>query len=83
MTPEQEKDFWLRMITDLNEKFTLHYLAQEFGVSERQVSNWKCGDRPKGFTAIKVYLFHAKHRTRVQEDRTLVHVQTTGARLVS
>ena len=52
---------WARMIEDLQELFTRAYLAQYFGVSERQLANWKTGDRPKGMTAVKVYLFHAKH----------------------
>lgn len=81
MTAEHE--YWRRLVDELNEKFTLEYLAQEFEVSIRQVTNWKSGDRPKGLTAIRVYLFHAKHRTQVPETGTLVHVQVTGKSIIS
>ena len=71
MSEEQEK--WRRMVDELNEKFTLEYIANEIGLSVRQVSNIKAGDKPKGFSAIKLYLFHAKHRTPVLETGTSVH----------
>lgn len=60
-----EKGYWRGVIEELQIKFTLEYIAAEIGVSERQVSNWKAGDRPKGMRAVKLYLFHAKHRTTV------------------
>lgn len=62
----EEQQYWERLITDLQEKFTLEYIAEEIGVTDRQVSNWKAGDRPKGMNAVRLYLFHAKHRTVVQ-----------------
>ena len=71
MSEEQEK--WRRMVDELNEKFTLAYIAHEIGVTERQVTNIKQGDKPKGFVAIRLYLFHEKHRTRVLEVGTAVH----------
>lgn len=71
MSEEQEK--WRRMVDELNELFTLEYIGNQIGVSERQVSNIKDGDRPKGFVAIRLYLFHMKHRTPVQESGTPVH----------
>ena len=71
MSEEQEK--WRRIVDELNEKFTLEYIASELGVTVRQVSNWKRGDRPLGMTAVRLYLFHAKHRTPVQETGTPVH----------
>ena len=55
------------MVKELCERYSIKYLAQEFGVTERQVSNWRTGDRPLGFTAINVYLFHAKLGSPVQE----------------
>lgn len=71
MSEEQER--WRQMVVELNALFTIEYIAQEIGVSTRQVSNIKNGDRPKGFVAIKLHLFHDKHRTRVQESGTPVH----------
>lgn len=68
-----ELDFAL-MVCDLQEKFTLQYIGQEIGVTERQVTNIKNGDTPGGFTAIRLYLFHAKHRTAVPLDRTVVPI---------
>ena len=73
MNREEEKEYWPRLINELNEKFTLEYLAREFGVSERQVSNWKKGERPLGFKAIKIYLFHGKRCITLQETGTAVH----------
>lgn len=74
----EEQEYWRRLIDQLNEKFTLEYIASEAGVTVRQVSNWKQGDRPMGFKAIKLYLLHArafpvKRRTAVQETGTVVH----------
>lgn len=74
----EEQEYWRRLIDELNEKFTLDYIAKEAGVSVRQVSNWKQGDRPLGFKAVKLYLlharvFHGKRGTAVQETGTAVH----------
>ena len=72
MSEEQER--WQQMVVELHQLFTLEYISQEIGVSVRQVSNWKSGsDRPMGFNAVRLYLFHAKHGTPVQVDRTPVH----------
>lgn len=61
-----ERAYWRRLIEELQAwRVTLEMIASELEVSDRQVSNWKTGDRPKGMTAIKLYLFHDKHRTRV------------------
>lgn len=57
------------MIEDLNEHFTLEYIAKEIQVSARQVSNYKNGDRPKGFVAIRLHLLHAKHFTREAAEK--------------
>lgn len=63
----EEHAYWLGLIEDLQAwRVTLEQIAEECRVSDRQVSNWKTGDRPKGMAAIRLYTFHAKHRTRVQ-----------------
>lgn len=69
----EEQEYWRRLICELHDKFTLEFLAAEFGVSVRQVSNWKTGDRPTGLTAVRVYQFHMKHRTTLPVDSTVVH----------
>lgn len=70
----EELERWQRIVVELNQLFTLSYIAKEIGVTERQVSNWKAGeDRPMGFNAVRLYLFHAKHGTPVPVDRTPVH----------
>lgn len=79
----EEQEYWRRVVDELNEKFTLEFLAKEMGVSERQVSNWKTGAKPLGFTAIKLYLFHAKHRTAVQESGIALHVLSAGKAISS
>ncbi len=62
MTKEEELKRWQQMVSELCQLFTLEYIAAEAEVTARQVSNWKAGvDRPKGFAAIRLYLFHAKH----------------------
>lgn len=64
--PGDEMDF-ARMVGELQSwGVTLARIAEEIGISERQVSNVKNGDRPKGESAVKLYLFHMKHRTAVQ-----------------
>ena len=60
------------MIQDLQDLgITLAMIAEHIGVSERQVSNWKTGDRPLGESAINLYLFHMEHRNAVH--RIAVH----------
>jgi hypothetical protein len=74
---EVEDQRWRNMVIELHQLFTLEYISQEVGVTVRQVSNWKAGeDVPKGFRAIRLYLFHAKHGTAVPVDRTVVHCST-------
>lgn len=70
--PNPQAGAFRLMVDELNEKFTLEYIANEIGVSVRQVTNIKAGDTPKGFTAIRLYMFHAKHRTSVPETGTPV-----------
>lgn len=58
---------WAGMVADLQAwGVTLEMIAEELGVSDRQVSNWKAGQRPTGMTAVKLYLLHGKHRRTIQ-----------------
>lgn len=62
----EEQQYWRKLIEDLQDcGVTLERIAEEIGVSDRQVTNWKSGDRPKGLNALKLYLLHVKHRTVV------------------
>lgn len=59
----EEGQYWRRLIEELQASgFTLERIAEAIGVSDRQVSNWKNGDRPKGLNALNLYSFHVKHR---------------------
>lgn len=61
-----ENEYWRKLIEELQEEgFTLEQIAAEINVSERQVSNWKTGDRPKGLSAVRLYLFHVKCKQKV------------------
>lgn len=57
-SPAQEQERWRVIVRDLQAKFTLAQIATEVGVTERQVANWRTGDRPKGLVAVRLYLFH-------------------------
>ena len=62
-----EEQFWRGLIADLQSwGVTLEKIAEELGVSERQVSNWKSGQRPKGLCALNLHAFHGKHRRILQ-----------------
>jgi transcriptional regulator with XRE-family HTH domain len=62
----EEQQYWRRLIEELQEVgVTLERIADSIGVSDRQVTNWKAGDRPKGLNALNLYLLHVKHRTGV------------------
>ena len=59
-----EPSYWTRIIAELQASgIRLERIAEEMGVSVRQVSNWKAGSEPKGLTAVNLHLFHVKHRT--------------------
>ncbi len=63
---EKEAQFWHRIIQDLQDAgITLEKIAEETGVTTRQVSAWKTGERPKGLRALKLKSFHMEHRTPV------------------
>lgn len=70
-----EKDYWRQLVCDLQARgFTLEGIGQEMGLSERQVTNIKSGDRPKGWAAIRLFTFHMKHCPVMDDkvDRTAV-----------
>lgn len=59
-----ETEYWRRVIEELQALgVTLERIAEHLGVSARQVSYWKRGQRPTGILAIKLSLFHEKHRS--------------------
>lgn len=70
MTPEEEKAWWLKMVSELREVMGLREIAEAVGVTERTVCNWQNGDRPMGMKAVRVYLlyikFHGEHRNALQ-----------------
>lgn len=70
MSEEQQK--FRQMIEDLRSRYTLQTIADEIGVSLRQVTNIINGDRPKGMAAIKLYVFHGKLGTPVPATGTQV-----------
>lgn len=78
-----EEEYWRRIIDELNELFTLEYIASVCGVTARQVSNWKRGDRPMGFKAVKLIQFHGKHRTPLPELGTVVRITSVNKGLSS
>lgn len=62
----EEQKYWQRVIEELQGwGVTLEKTAAHMEVSVRQVSYWKAGQKPKGFLAIRLYLFHEKHRSRL------------------
>lgn len=55
-----ECDYWPRLIRELQGcGWTLARIAEELGVSDRQVDKYKTGERPKGMTAVKLRWLHA------------------------
>ncbi len=60
-----EWEHWRKLIEELQAKgITLEKIAEACGVTLRQVSNWKTGDRPLGLTAVKLEAL----RIRVMAD---------------
>lgn len=67
MTKEEEQLYWKGVIEELQAwKITLEMIAEELGVSDRQVSNWKSGQRPTGMMALRLHEFHMKRRRLLQ-----------------
>lgn len=62
-----EEQYWRGLIADLQGwGITLEKIAEHLGVSVRQVSNWKAGQRPTGLAAVRLTEFHGKHRSILQ-----------------
>ena len=62
-----EEEHWRRLIQELQGwGVTLERIAEHLGVSDRQVSNWKDGQRPTGLVAVNLTMFHEKHRRILQ-----------------
>ncbi|MDZ4346076.1 MAG: helix-turn-helix transcriptional regulator [Candidatus Binatia bacterium] len=73
----EEREYWARLIQELqNIGIGLERIAEALGVSERQVSNWKSGQRPTGMTAVRLIEFHGEHRR-------VLHVQAKGTGIAS
>ena len=63
----EEQQYWRQLIEDLQSwGVTLEKIAEHLGVSDRQVSNWKTGQRPTGLCALNLHAFHMKHRRIIQ-----------------
>jgi DNA-binding transcriptional regulator YiaG len=58
----QEQEYWKTLIEHLQANgHTLASIAEYMGVSERQVQNWKAGQRPIGMLAVKLlFLRHTE-----------------------
>lgn len=64
MTEEQK--YWSGLIDELQAMgVTLERIAEALGVNDRQVSRWKAGTRPTGWTALKLVRFHMEQKTRL------------------
>jgi DNA-binding transcriptional regulator YiaG len=61
MAMSEEQARWKAMVIELRQTFTLERLAEEIGVSVRQVCNWQSGeDIPRGMNAVKLYSLHER-----------------------
>ena len=60
MEKEEEREYWRKIIQELQAVMTIAQIAEAVMVEPRQVWRWKEGDRPTGMTAIRVYQLHAK-----------------------
>lgn len=73
MTKEEEREYWARLVRETQRAsgLTLEALADRLGVTPRDVSYWKSGDRrPTGLVAVKFF--------ELRRDcilGTVVHVQ--------
>lgn len=55
----QEQEYWKTLIQFLQDNnYPISRIAEYMGVSERQVSNWKSGQRPVGMQAVKLHYFY-------------------------
>lgn len=63
----EEQQYWRKLIEELQSwGVTLEKIAAHLGVSDRQVSYWKTGQRPTGLHAVNLRAFHGKHRSILQ-----------------
>lgn len=73
----EEQQYWARLIQELqNIGITLEKIAEELGVSDRQVSYWKSGQRPTGLIAIKLVRLH---EGRILQGRTIPSISPAKA----
>jgi transcriptional regulator with XRE-family HTH domain len=57
----EEGAYWSRLVAELQSSgWTLERIGEELGVSDRQVSNWKAGQRPTGLAAIRLQELHTR-----------------------
>lgn len=71
-----ERELWPKLLVELSHFLTIEEIAEAIGVSTRQVSNIKRGQRPIGLTAIKLVELHAKYRSPL-------HCQVTALFVIS
>lgn len=71
MNAIEEKEYWRRLVEELQAVMTIRQMSDALDISERQIANWKTGDRPKGMMAIKVYTLHVKRCTTVHEPKDI------------
>ena len=75
MSPEQKESCGFYVEQLQRKGWTLDRIAGHIGVSDRQVSNWKNGDRPKGMSAIRLFLLYEEiclNRTRVHSQMQVI-----------
>lgn len=81
MTKEEEKQYWRRVIGDVQRAgYTLAELAKMLQVEVRLVTSWREGHRPTGLLAVRLYELR---RTIVMAELTITSPSATGvARLM-
>ena len=82
MNENKEKEYWSRVVGEVLEMsgLTLEELATRMGVSDRQVSNWRLGQRPSGIVAIRFYEFR---RGLFSKVGIVLHGHSTGDQAIS
>lgn len=83
MTPEEEKEYWKRLVNDLQDVMTIAEIADSLGIEDdRQVWRWKAGERrPMGIMAVRVYTLHVKRCPNRQ--RLFDHIAMEVSSIVS
>ena len=76
---EAEREYWCRILAELQEVMTVAAIAKEIGVLVRQVWRWKSGHvKPAGLNAVNIYLLHVKRcpdRRVTSETRSEMQVK--------